>query len=177
MEATALIAALILSLLGIGITDYSPGQSYRYWGGMTLVLAVAGIAIGWSTTRRLGMPARATLIAQLIHWCATGIAVTGVFLLLKAGRLNYENTGLVLLLTLGLSTFLDGCRVSWRFGLIGLLMFVTGIVAAYAEEYLWVLLIIAVGVAIFTFIWGRYRSAKAHHVQAGSPAPPAGSAR
>jgi len=91
-----------------------------------------------------------------------------VFLLLKAGRLNHENTGLVLLLTLGLSTFLDGCRVSWRFGLIGLLMFVTGIVAAYAEEYLWVLLIIAVGVAIFTFIWGRYRSSRGRHIQARS---------
>lgn len=160
VETIALISALGLSMLGIGITDYAPLQSYRYWGVMTLVLAAAGLSIGWSKAKRLGPPLTKTLATQLVHWFTTIVAISGVFLLLKAGRLNYENTGLVLLMTLGFSTFLDGYRISWRFSLIGLLMFVTGIAAAYIEEYLWVMLIISILVAAAIVYWEKHRKSR-----------------
>ena len=160
VETIALISALALSMLGIGITDYAPLQSYRYWGAMTLVLAAAGIAIGWSRAKKSGVPFSKTLTTQVVHWLTTVVAISGVYLLLKAGRLNYENTGLVLLMTLGVSTFLDGYRISWRFSLIGVLMFVTGIAAAYVEEYLWVLLIIAAAVATAIIYWERHRKSR-----------------
>ncbi len=169
VEGITLTGTLILSMLSISITDYSPLQSYRYWGVMTLVLAVAGIILGWSRAKRLGLPVRVMLFTQLVHWCSTGVVIAGVFLLLRAGRLNYESTGLVLLLMLGLATFLDGYRVSWHFSLIGLLMFATGIVAAYVEEYLWVLLIIATGAAVVIIFWEKLRKSRPHHAQVESP--------
>ncbi len=168
VETIALVSALGLSMLGISITDYAPLQSYRYWGVMTLALAAAGIAIGWSRAKRASLPIRKTLTTQLVHWLTTVIAISGVYLLLKAGRLNFENTGLVLLMTLGFSTFLDGYRISWRFSLIGVLMFVTGIAAAYVEEYLWVLLIITAAVATALFYWERHQTSRRH--QAEGPA-------
>lgn len=156
MEGIALVVALTLALLGIGITDYSPLQSYRYWVAMMLILAVAGMAIGWSRAHRLGLPVTKAVGGQLIHWIATWVAVGGMFLLLKAGRLNYESAGLVLLVVLGLATFLDGYRINWYFSLVGLLIFVSGIVAAYVEEYLWVLLIISMGIAFVVLLWERH---------------------
>lgn len=164
VEAIALTTALFLSILGVGITDYSPLQSYRYWGAMTLVLASSGMAIGWSRVHRLGLPVAKTLGTQLIHWAATGVAVGGILLLLKAGRLNYESTGLVLLIVLGLATFLDGYRINWRFSLVGLLIFVSGITAAYVEEYLWVLLVIATGVAVAVLLWERHERSRRRQV-------------
>lgn len=164
VEAIALTAALFLSILGVGITDYSPLHSYRYWGVMTLVLASSGIAIGWSRAHRLGLPVVKTLATQLVHWLATGVAVGGILLLLKAGRLNYESTGLVLLIVLGLATFLDGYRIDWRFSLVGVLIFMSGIVAAYVEEYLWVLLIIATGTTVAVLLWDRRERSRRRQV-------------
>jgi hypothetical protein len=124
-----------------------------------------GTLTGWSRAKRAGLPIRKTLTIQLVHWLTTVIAISGVYLLLKAGRLNFENTGLVLLMTLGFSTFLDGYRISWRFSLIGVLMFVTGIAAAYVEEYLWVLLIITAAVAAALFYWERHRKSRCHQAE------------
>lgn len=160
VEGASLTAAFILSILGIGITDYSPLQSYRYWVAMTFFLALTGLALGWSKAHRLGRPATETLITQLVHWAVTGVAVAGIFLLLEAGRLTYESAGLVLLIVLGLATFLDGYRINWRFSLVGLLIFVSSIAAAYIEEYLWVLLFIATGTAIAVLFWERHQRAK-----------------
>ncbi len=61
---------------------------------------------------------------------------------------------------LGLATFLDGYRINWRFSLVGLLMFVSGIIAAYVEEYLWVLLIIATGIAVAILFWERHQRSR-----------------
>ncbi|GMT41135.1 MAG: hypothetical protein IEMM0001_1870 [bacterium] len=169
VEGIVLIGTFILSILSISITDFSPLQSHRYWGVLTLVLAAAGIILGWSRAKRLGLPVRVTLFTQLVHWCATGVAVAGVFMLLNAGRLNDENTGLVLLLMLGLAAFLDGYRVSWYFSLIGLLMFAIAIVSAYIEEYLWVLLIIATGIVVVIIFWEKIRKSRRHPAKVESP--------
>ncbi len=163
LETIALIGALALSMLGIGITDYAPLSSHRYWGAMTLVLAVAALVIGWSRAKRLGLPLKQTLATQVTHWLTTIAAMGGIFLLLKSGRLNYENTGLVLLMTLGFSTLLDGYRINWRFSLIGLLMFVTSIAAAYIEEYLWIMLIVATAAAAGVIYWEKHRKSKKQH--------------
>ncbi len=163
LESAALITALILSILGIGLTDYSPLKSYRYWAAMTLVLTITSLLIGWFRAKRLGLSTGKALAIQLAHWAITALAVVGIFMLLKAGRLNYENTGLVLLLVLGLSTLLDGFRLDRHFSLIGVLMLVTAVVAGFIEQYLWVLLIVALGVATVIVIREkqkalRYRS-------------------
>ncbi len=160
IEAISLVLALVLSILGIGVTDYSPAQSYHYWSAMILILSVAGITIGWVRADQLSRPMGEILVTQIVHWVATAIAVMGVLLLLKSGRLTFEGTGLVLLILLGLATFLDGCRVSWYFASIGGLMFITAIAAAYIEQYLWVLLVAGLGIAIVVFFWERHKRIK-----------------
>ena len=157
VEAASLTAALILSIIGIGITDFKPLVSYRYWGAMTLILAMSGIIIGWARQQREGKPVRAMLMTQIVHWAATLGAVGGILVLLLSGRLNYENTGLVILITLGLSTFLDGYRVSWSFSAIGVMMFITALLGAYVEQYVWILLIVIICTALVIIILEKYR--------------------
>ncbi len=157
MEEIALFIVVILSILGIGITNFRPLESYRYWGAMTIVLAVTGIVIGWNRSKRLGEQVKHMLIVQLVHWSATLVAVGGIFLLLKMGRLNYENTGLVILLTLGFSTFLDGYRISWSFALIGILMFVAGLFGGYLEQYVWITLIAMICIFVVAFLLEKYK--------------------
>ena len=80
------------------------------------------------------------------------------FLLLQAGRLNYENTGLVILLILALATFIDGIRLGWRFCMAGLFLGATAVIAAFIEEFMWIVLLLAIGVILFTLYWEKRRS-------------------
>ena len=153
----ALAIVFILAMLGVGVTDYAPLQSLNYWGAMAIILALSGLIMGWSKARRLKQPVLQSLRVQIVHWIATGVAVFGIFLLLKAGRLNYEGTGLVLLIVLGLATFLDGYRLNLFFSLVGVFIFALAMIAAYIEEYLWGLLIVMFILGVIVFFWERHK--------------------
>ncbi len=156
IEEIALVVVIILSILGIGITNFRPLESYRYWGAMAVVLAITAMVIGWARAKRLGEPVQKIFITQLVHWVATIITVAGVFMLLQMGRLNYENTGLILLLILGLSTFLDGYRISWGLSFVGIVMFLTGIFGGFIESYVWITLIAIICIFVVILLLERY---------------------
>ncbi len=155
IELSAVAAAFILSVIGIGITNFRPEMSYRYWGAMTFILASAAIVLGWAKQQREGQPVKEMLFTQLVHWVATLAAVAAMFMLLHAGRLNYENTGLVVLVTLALATFLDGYRVSWGFSALGIMMFIAAMIGAYIEQYVLVILVVVVCTAVVIIILER----------------------
>ncbi len=156
-EFFILVFVLVLSLIGIGFTNSSPLKSNTYWMLMTLILAVSATATGWYKSKRLGQPARKLLITQTVHWIATIVAIFSVFLLLKSGRLNFDNTGLVMLIILGLSTFLDGFRLNWHYSFIGIMILATGVMAAYVEQYLWILLIISALISVIILYWEHHK--------------------
>jgi len=48
IEEIILLLVLVLSLIGMGITDFSPLESHRYWTLMIIVFTFASIALGWA---------------------------------------------------------------------------------------------------------------------------------
>ena len=156
VEDIILLVLLALCLFGMAITNFSPARSYRYWLTMTAVFWIGGMVIVWS--KKPEHRIRAVLLVQTVHWLATTIAVIGVFILLNTGRLNYETTGLVLLLVLGLAVFLDGYRISWRLSLLGVMLGVSSIIAALVEQYIWIITLGTFAVVIVIVLWERYRS-------------------
>ena len=156
IEEVILFIVLILSLIGMGITDFSPLESHRYWLLMIILLAIASIGLGWSKEEYQGNIFK-LIVRQLIHWGATLITVSGVYLLLHTGRLNYESTGLIIELILGFSLFLDGRNFGWRISLLGILVGCTAIVAAYVDEYIWVILLVSSCLWGITYYWEKHR--------------------
>lgn len=77
--------------------------------------------------------------------------------MLRTGRLNYESTGLVIELIIGFSLLLDGCNLGWRVSLLGILVGSSAVIAAYVEEYIWVILLISLGLAVAAYYWEKYR--------------------
>jgi len=157
IEEIILLIVLLLSLLGMGITDFSPLESHRYWTLMIIVFAFASIGLGWSRNEYKEDHFKKLIIWQLIHWGATSITVSGIYLLLQTGRLNYESTGLIIELILGLSLFLDGRHLGWRVSLLGSLVGITAIIAAYIEEYIWVILLLSLCLSVITYYWEKHR--------------------
>ena len=72
---------------------------------------------------------------------------------LITGRLDNENTGLIILLLLALTTFFAGIHLGWRLFIVGIFLGLALIGATYLEEFVWMFLIIAlVVVAIFLLL-------------------------
>jgi len=155
-EEASLIVMIILSLVGVAVTDFSPDDGYWYWMIMIIVFGVIAVITGFVEAKKSDQHlVKKILVVQVIHWLGSMITVIGVLLLINAGRLNAENSAFVILLILALTTFLDGIRLGWRFSIAGVFLGVTAIIAAYIEEFLWAVLILAVALIAATLYWGR----------------------
>jgi hypothetical protein len=141
---------LILAILGIGITDVSPTRSYGYWIVMVPVFGGACAWMGRDRGRRDGQSRWSFLQVELFYWLSVLAAIQVVYFLFRSGRIDGENTGLILLLILALSVFQAGFRLGWRLCALGLLLAVALLLATYLKTFIWVvLLFVAAAVAIF----------------------------
>jgi len=136
-----LIGLTILAIIGIAITDFDRYYGLRYWLIMVPVFAGASIFAGWSRARAEGENPTKILRIQAFHWLASALAVYLVYLLQLTGRMNKEAAGLVTLLTVALGTFLAGVHFSWRFCVLGGILFLTVVAAAFLQTFFWVFLI------------------------------------
>ena len=89
-------------------------------------------------------------------WFGLLVAVRLVYLLLHAGRLDNENTGLIILLLLALTTFFAGIHLGWRLCLVGGFLGAALVAATYLEEYVWMLVIIAMVILAIVFLLKRF---------------------
>ncbi len=153
------IALLLLSCLGIGITDFSPHYGVRYWMIMTVVFAVISIFFGFSKSREQGHGTK-FVSTQILHWLGLLLAIFMILYLETSGRINSEAAGLVALSMFAVVSFLSGVHGDWRFGLIGILLGLTLVGTAWLEEYFWMLLIplfIAIVIGVI-WLWHRAKS-------------------
>ena len=155
---------LMLSIIGVAITDYAPAASWAYWIFMVAVLCVSALVIEKTLAQYKDCSFTRLLLTQLVHWGATLLAIILSLVFVKTGRITYEGSGLVILLILALSTFLDGQHVGWRFYLAGIFLGITAVLTAYVEEFIWILILVAfVGLVVAVFI-EKYLRAKHRRV-------------
>ncbi len=158
LDKIILIALLVLSVIGVGITDFSPAISHYYWLTMIFVFAVAAMYEGYKQAQEKNLPVKNELITHLIHWTGAVFAVLAVYAFLHTGRIDFEQTGLMILLILALATFLDGIRLGWRFSLAGIFLGLTAILMAYLEEFMIIMFAIAIAIIVIGFFWHKYKS-------------------
>jgi len=140
---------MVLSIIGLGITDISPARSLWYWYAMAPVFACGCLIIEWTRVRTEENRWLSILRTQMLTWAGLLVAVHVVLLLLRSGRLTYESTGLVILLLLALTTFIAGINLGYQVCLFGGFLGLIVLMAAYLEEYVWVLaLLMIVGAAV-----------------------------
>jgi hypothetical protein len=154
-----LIVLILLSIIGIGITDFSPADSHRYWFAMVPVFAGACLILEWSRARGKGLKWTTIVGTQLLLWLGLLLAVRLAYLLLHTGRLDNENIGLIILLLLALTTFFAGIHLGWRLFVVGIFLGAL-IGAAYLEEFVWIFLIIAIVVVAIFLLWKYYAGSR-----------------
>lgn len=134
---------LALSVTGAVITRYYPAASHYYW--LVMMLVFGGLSIASEFYRASSLTLQRTvLIQQGMHWLGGLFVAIIVNLYYHSGRIFTEETGLIMLLTLALTVFLEGAQRGWRYCFTGFFLGLLAISAAYLDNYLWQLALLAV---------------------------------
>jgi hypothetical protein len=141
-----LYGLIILSVIGAGISQISASAGSTYWLAMVPIIAAATIYIEWARVRWEGVRWVTLLRTQLYHWGSLLGAVELVNMLSYFGRITNEAVSFVTLLLVAQTTFLVGVYVDWRFAVVALFQVLCIIVLAYLATYIWVVLVVAIGI-------------------------------
>lgn len=155
IETGLFMVLIVLSIVGVGVADFSAQRALGYWLAMVPIFAAVNVYGGWSRAKRLEQPTGWIIGKQLLHWASLALAIYLVHLLQEqgTGRLNNETAGLVALLALALTTLLAGIHFDWRFAVLGVVLGLLVLLAAILEAYLWLAILIGlVGAALILFL-------------------------
>jgi hypothetical protein len=158
VEEAVLILLLIFSLAGVGITSFSAIDGYWYWMAMIFIFGLSAMLLGYTKAKQGDHLVRELWAVQSLHWLGVIAVVGAVFSLLHAGMLEEDSTGLVILLILALATYLDGIRLGWRFSMVGVFLAITAVTVAHIDEFMWVIIPLALVIVAFTIYWGNRRA-------------------
>ncbi len=151
-----LLTLMALAVIGVGITYFLPEHSYRYWLMMVPVFGIACTSMEWSRLRRQELGFWKTIRDQFYHWFGVLVSVYLVHMLLNIQQLTKQNAGLIILLVLGLGTFLAGIQLGWRLFALGAFVWVILAMAAFLQGSLWVLILVGlVMISLFVYLRGR----------------------
>jgi hypothetical protein len=152
---------IVLSIIGVGVTDFAPAVSHWYWLAMVPFFGVACVLIEWDGAKGKGLAPGVIIRNQLLIWISLLVAVQLVYLLLRAGRLDSENTGLIILLLLALTVFGSGIYLGWRLCAVGACLGLALVMATYLEEFMWLFMLFLIAGAAAVFFVLKFRSTKA----------------
>jgi hypothetical protein len=159
IEETVFIVMMLLSLLGIVITDFSQHDGYGYWMFMVLVFGILSIFVSWLQAKTRQSDIREIVRIQSLHWLQTLLIVGASSLLNKSGDISEISASLVILLMLALATMLDGMRIGWQFSLLGFFLAACALIVAYVDAFIWACSALALLVVAATLLWGYWLSA------------------
>lgn len=164
VEEYTLIALNLLALFGVWITNVMPQRSDKYWMLMFLAFGAASVVISLKGLNHHQRSWKDAFIVQPLHWLGGIASVLAAYKLVAAGRISYEGMGLVILVLLGLTTYLDGIRLGWRLSLTGLFLLVVAVVSAFIQENMWLLMPLGLTVIVVIVVWKKYFY-EGHHVE------------
>jgi hypothetical protein len=133
-----------LALLGALLAALDAPLARKYWMTLIPVYGVLCTVTAWRRSQQAGASGGALVLRQVLHWVGIGGAVLIDFSIRGAGADAQQATGWSALLLLALGCFLAGVHLDWSFGLVGLLLALTLVLAARAEQYLWLLFLVGI---------------------------------
>ena len=162
------LAMVVLALLGVGLSTLNAPLARKYWMTLIPIYGVLCTVTAWRRSQQASAAGGRLVLRQVLHWLGIGAAVLIDFAIRGSGMETQLSSGFNALLLLALGCFLAGVHLDWSFGLVGLLLALTLVCAAKAEQYLWLLFI--VGVIVIGVLLAAWRSLGGEGGR--SPAPP-----
>lgn len=156
LEEAVFILLIVLSLVGIVITDFSQHDGYAYWAIMVLVFGGLAIFVSWLQAKASDNDFGEIVKEQGKHWLHTLVVVAAATLVIKNGQFSELNANLMILLILAMATMLDGMRIGWQFSLVGFFLAGCAIIVAYVDQFILACIGLGVFVVVATLFWGYW---------------------
>jgi len=154
------LALLALAFSAIAASDVSVAGTRVFWSGVVCVFAAAAYASDWMRPGPGTAGARGALRTAL-HWIGVLVAIHLVFYFVDSGRMANADTGLTNGLILALGAYLAGIHGNWRFSVLGLALAGAAMGVALVEQYVWVLIGIALLAFLAMVLGARFRKGRA----------------
>ncbi len=143
---------LLLSLLGAYIGYRYRHTSHDYWFVLMFLFAVIAIAPDYYQFKQHGDNLKA-FIHRLLHWVGGLSAGIVVYAYHHSGRIFHEEAGLIVLVILALTTYLDGIQRGWRCIFAGLFLGLITVCVAYFDRYILLLTILSITAITISYHW------------------------
>jgi hypothetical protein len=156
------VAALALAIFGVAYSNFSGHPINGYWEFLAIAMGLVCIFTGWPNAP--DRQTRLTLLwTQAAHWVAILVAMNLVLLPGFQQLLPVQTAGLVLLLLLGLGTFLAGIHLfSLRICFLGLAMALSIPAMTWLKQASLLLLLAGVAIAgLAVAFWPRGKKTSA----------------
>ena len=122
------------SIAGFALTNYAPQRASWYWVLVLPAFAAVPIWHTWTTIRSGGKTNWLIVRKQIYHWLALLIALQLLFVLIRSGNIDGHSGGLVALLLMALACANVGISFDWVFIVVGAILAVAVLVAAWFQE-------------------------------------------
>lgn len=129
---------VVLALLGVGLATAQPLLARSYWVSLVPIYGALCIITAWRHSQEGG---ERLVLRQVLHWLAIAGFVALDFYIRGTGVESQVSAGFNALMLLALGCLLAGVHLDGSFLFVGLLLTLTLVVAAKADQYLWVLFI------------------------------------
>lgn len=144
---------VLLALLGVGLTTANSAVAPTYWVSLVPIYGMLCVFAAYTRSGIGGVADRGAVVRQIFHWLGIAAALGLDFYIRGTGQENGVAAGLNALLLLAVGCYLAGVHLEWPFAVVGVLLSVTLVCVAEADEYLWLILIIgSVGLVGLVFV-------------------------
>ncbi|MCK4934823.1 MAG: hypothetical protein KAR79_04470 [Simkaniaceae bacterium] len=149
---------LVLSLIGLIISDIYQDGSWNYWRIMVPVFAALCLWLSWYLRRAQHQIAPIKIWQEIAHWFGLFLAAYLISLFVHVGIFGRFEGGLIVITLLALTTFIAGVYIEVTFAIIGLMLGAFSLAAAFLQMYLYSIMIPAALIIAALIFWIIYRS-------------------
>lgn len=154
------VLMLILSFIGLVITDMHQDMAWDYWRIIVIVNALLSISLNLYLRRDKKIFSPSALGKELLHWGGLVLAMYLVSIFVSMGLQSRFLGSLQLMTLLAFAIFMAGVYVESTFMVVGLLLGFFCLTVAYAAEYLYYIVLplcILGGVALYFIVKRKAR--------------------
>jgi len=147
------LAAILvaLSMVGLALVDAGAAAAQGYF--HVLVVAFAAVSL-WQHALPTGDWSWRNLRGLVLHWLGFVVSFNLLFVLLRQGLLQRNEVALVAMILLGLTVYLAGVHYDPTFLVVGPVVALAAVAAAYVEEYIFIILFVLVGLVVVVLaVW------------------------
>jgi hypothetical protein len=147
------ISLLLFALIGLVLTDISSTWGWHYWRVMVPVYAIFSISLSAYLRSKKEREPKSALWQDITMWAVSLLSIYVVSIYVHIGMMGRFNAALQVLTLLALTTCMAGIFIELTFLPLGIVLGGFAVAAAFAEVYLYSIVIPFTVIAIIAMIF------------------------